>query len=100
MHHPTAASPSAVLQLSYEASAAASAEDATAEQMSAEQVAHFTQLLEKQGQCGVKPFFLNKFEIESVKNWDRSAALSAADAQCRRGLLDHYNSLICGVSLI
>lgn len=90
-HVPTAASPSAVLQLSYEAAvshpatAAPSDADATASnssggasaisgsavQLDAESVAAYERILAAQGDCGVRPFFLNKYESEAVKNWDR-----------------------------
>jgi hypothetical protein len=88
---PTAASPSPVLQLSYENRAAAeasaastgvssitdtthdavSASTAAPQGLSAEQVSTYERLLQAQGECGVKPFFLNKFELEAGKNWDR-----------------------------
>ena len=88
---PTAASPSPVLQLSYENRAAAEASAASAsaspitdatsdaasastaapQGLSAEQVSTYQRLLQAQGECGVKPFFLNKFELEAGKNWDR-----------------------------
>lgn len=100
-HVPTAASPSAVLQLSYEAAvshpATAAPSDADADtaasasasnsnsnssngasgssgsavQLDAEAVAAYERILAAQGECGVRPFFLNKYESEAVKNWDR-----------------------------
>ena len=93
-HVPTAASPSAVLQLSYEAavshpataapsdtdatgsssssgSSGASAISGSAVQLDADAVAAYERILAAQGDCGVRPFFLNKYETEAVKNWDR-----------------------------
>jgi hypothetical protein len=77
-----------VLQLSYESRAAAEASAASAnaspitdatsdaaspvpQGLSAEQVSTYERMLQAQGECGVKPFFLNKFELEAGKNWDR-----------------------------
>lgn len=89
-HVPSASSPSAVLQLSYEGASASSATSAAAADsstaasapsatapapsstpaLSPADVAAFDALLAAQGTCGVRDFFLRKFESDAVRNWD------------------------------
>jgi hypothetical protein len=60
-------SPSGVLQLSYESAAASN----SGPSFTPAELAHYDSMLAAQGECGVREFFLKKYETECVKNWDR-----------------------------